>query len=76
MTRQQGQGVCRRIREAGQWATRRPSWPELAGDGAKRNPLIAIFVIIDLFLPRRFFGDRLVAGGEESFLSCEDAVEY
>ena len=35
MTRQQGQGVCRRIREAGQWATRRPSWPELAGDGAK-----------------------------------------
>jgi hypothetical protein len=37
---------------------------------------MAIFVIVDLFLPRRFFGDRLVAGGEDSFLSCEDAVEH
>src|SRR5271167_2055633 len=43
---------------------------------AARDPLIAIFVIVDLFLPRRFFGDRLVPGGQESFLSCEDAVEY
>src|SRR5208337_3619488 len=40
-----------------------------------RDPLIAIFMIVDLFLPRRFFGDRLVPGGQESFLSCEDAVE-
>ncbi len=39
------------------------------------RPLTAIFVIVDLLLPRRFFGDRLVPGGQESFLSCEDAVE-
>src|SRR5271157_3242333 len=43
---------------------------------ATGDPLIAIFVIVDLFLPRRFFGDRLVPGGQESFLSCEDAVEH
>src|SRR5260370_42259473 len=43
---------------------------------AARDPLSAIFVIVDLFPPRRFFGDRLVPGGQESFLSCEDAVEY
>ena len=42
---------------------------------AARDPLIAIFVIVDLFLPRRFFGDRFVPG-DQSFLSCEDAVEY
>src|SRR5208283_647935 len=35
-----------------------------------------IFVIVHLFLPRRFFGDRLVPGGQESFLSCEDTVEH
>src|SRR5271166_3630916 len=39
------------------------------------RPLTAIFVIVDLLLPWRFFGDRLVPGGQESFLSCEDAVE-
>src|SRR5271157_253692 len=43
---------------------------------AARDPLIAIFVIVDLFLPRRLFGDRLVPGGQESFLSVEDAVEH
>ena len=43
---------------------------------AARDPLTAIFVIVDLFLPRRFFGDRLVPGGQESFLSREDAVEH
>src|SRR5208337_3170992 len=43
---------------------------------AARDPLIAIFVIVDLFLPRRFFGDRLVPGGQESFLSRENAVEH
>ena len=43
---------------------------------AARDPLIAIFVIVDLFLPRRYFGDRLVPGGQESFLSREDAVEH
>src|SRR5271165_3928840 len=43
---------------------------------AARDPLTAFFVIVDLFLPRRFFGDRLVPGGQESFLSCEDAIEH
>src|SRR5271166_3869813 len=43
---------------------------------ATGDPLTAILVIVDLFLPRRFFGDRLVPGGQESFLSCEDAVEH
>ena len=56
-----------------------PILPGIVDDAAEhvaaRNPLIAIFVIVDLFLPRRFFGDRLVAGGEDSFMSCEDAVE-
>src|SRR5271165_1418362 len=43
---------------------------------AARDPLTAIFVIVDLLFPRRFFGDRLVPGGQESFLSCEDTVEH
>src|SRR5208282_2906807 len=42
---------------------------------ATGDPLITIFVIVDLFLPRRFFGDLLVPGGQEPFLSCKDAVE-
>src|SRR5271157_3851473 len=48
---------------------------DAAEHAAARDPLTAIFVIIDLFLPRRFFGDRLVPVGQETFLSCEDAVE-
>ena len=37
---------------------------DAAEHAAARDPLTAIFVIIDLFLPRRFFGDRLVPVGQ------------
>ncbi len=43
---------------------------------AARDPLIAVFVIVDLFRLQRFFDDSLVPGGQEPFLSREDAVEH
>jgi hypothetical protein len=49
---------------------------DAAGHVAAGNPLTAIFVIVDLFLPGWFFSDRFVPGGQESFLSCEGTVEH
>ena len=49
---------------------------DAAENVAARDPLTAIFVIVDLVLPRRFFGDRPVPGGQESFLSREDTAEH
>jgi hypothetical protein len=41
---------------------------------AARDPLIAVFVIVDLFFPQRFFDDRLVSFREESVLRLEDVI--